>query len=450
MFGLSWALYTAMTEIGFISLGCSKNLVDTEIMIGVCQEKGFTITNTPEDAEVLVINTCGFIDSAKEEAISTILEAAEYKTSGRLHKLIVTGCLAQRYKEEILSELPEVDLVVGVDEFPRIATLIENDTGCVVSGNSAPYPEGLPRILATPPYRAFLKISEGCDNHCTYCAIPSIRGPYRSRRMENILSEARALYESGVRELSIVAQDTTRYGLDLYGAPKIATLLEEIAHIGFPWIRLFYTYAELIDDALLDVMEKHENILPYLDIPIQHIDNQILRKMGRRDTAEGIRNLVKKIRQKLPDAILRTSLIVGFPGEDEKAFTALCDFVKEGFFDRLGVFKYSPEEGTPAARLLGQLDEETKEARRAKLYAIAEAVSHKACLSKIGTVQTVLVEGFSDMFYVGRSAGDGPEIDGKVYFTSEKELAAGTFVQVKMIAAEEYDMIGEVIDECPQ
>ncbi len=417
-------------------------------MIGVCRENGFTIVKTPEQADIIVINTCGFIDDAKEEAIAAILDAAELKKSGSLQKLVVTGCLAQRYKTDILEEMPEVDLLIGVDEFPRIAALLKEGSGCAVSGNTAPYPEGLPRVLTTPSYMAYLKISEGCDNHCTYCAIPSIRGPYRSRRMEDIINEAQQLFESGVKELSVVAQDTTRYGTDLYGAPKLAALLTALSDIGFPWVRLFYTYAELIDDALLDVMASRENIVPYLDIPVQHIDNTVLRRMGRRDTSEGIRDLLAKIRKRLPNATLRTSLIVGFPGEDEAAFEALCDFVKSGAFDRIGVFRYSPEEGTPAAKLPDQIDEETKERRHETLMHIAQEVSQNACKSKIGTVQTVLTEGFSDMFYVGRTAGDGPEIDGKVYFTSEAELSPGTFTKVRILASEEYDIIGEVTHEC--
>ncbi len=434
-----------MNKIGFISLGCSKNLVDTEIMIGLCRESGYKIVNTMEDADIIIINTCGFIDAAKEEAISTILDVASLKKNGSLQKLVVTGCLAQRYEKDILEELPEIDLVVGVNEFPKITELLKTNKRSAVTGNDAPYPEGLPREITTPPYMAYLKIAEGCDNHCTYCAIPSIRGPYRSRKMENVLAEAQTLYNAGVKELCIVAQDTTRYGEDLYGTPKIAKLLDCLADIGFPWIRLFYTYAERIDDALLDMMGKHENILPYLDIPIQHIDDQMLRRMGRRDTAKGIEKLIQKIRNRLPNAVLRTSLIVGFPGEDENAFSSLCNFVKKGDFDRIGVFRYSPEDGTPAARLPQQIDEETKNIRYETLMCIAQEVSSNACLTKIGTVQTVLTEGFEDLFYVGRSMGDGPEIDGKIYFTSENELAPGTFVKVKIIGAEEYDLIGEVI-----
>ncbi len=434
-----------MNKIGFISLGCSKNLVDTEIMIGLCKEKGYTIVSAPEEADAIIINTCGFIDDAKEEAIAAILDTARLKTEGKLQKLVVTGCLVQRYKDAILEELPEVDLIVGVDEFPKIADLLESSTGNAVSGNTAPYPEGTPRILTTPPFMAYLKIAEGCDNHCTYCAIPSIRGPYRSRKMEDVLSEAKGLYEKGVKELSVVAQDTTRYGEDLYGVPRLAELLKALAEIGFPWIRLFYTYADRIDDALLDVMANYENILPYLDIPIQHIDNTVLRRMGRKDTVEGIRTLLQKIRKKLPGAVLRTSLIVGFPGETEEAFTSLCDFVKSGAFDRTGVFKYSPEEGTPAARLPDQIEEETKQRRYATLMEIAQSVSENACKAKIGSTFSVLCEGFSDMFYVGRTYGDGAEIDGKVYFTSEQEIEPGTFVNVRILASEEYDIIGEVI-----
>ena len=435
-----------MHKIGFISLGCSKNLVDTEIMIGLCKEKGYSIVNNPEEADAIIINTCGFIDDAKEEAISTILETAKLKEEGNLQKLIVTGCLAQRYKDAVIEEMPEVDLIVGVDEFPRIASLLESETGAFVTGNTAPYPENAPRVLSTPSFMAYLKIAEGCDNHCTYCAIPSIRGPFRSRKLEDIIKEAKGLYESGVRELSVVAQDTTRYGVDLYGKSALPKLLEALAEIGFPWIRLFYTYADSITDELLDVMASHKNILPYLDIPIQHIDNTVLRRMGRKDTAEGIQTLISKIRQKLPDAVLRTSIIVGFPGETEEAFSSLCEFVKTGAFDRMGVFKFSPEDGTPAAKLPMQLDDETKSARHEILYNIAQSVSEEALKKKIGSVQEVLCEGFSDMFYVGRTRGDGAEIDGKVYFTSAEEIMPGSFVNVKILATEEYDIIGEVTE----
>ncbi len=439
-----WMHYTPMNKIGFISLGCSKNLVDTEIMIGLCKEKGYTIVNDPEEAEAIIINTCGFIDDAKEEAISTILDAAKLKEDGKLKKLIVTGCLAQRYKEAVLEELPEVDLIVGVDEFPRIAELLAHETGACVTTNTAPYPEDAPRTLSTPSFMAYLKIAEGCDNHCTYCAIPSIRGPFRSRSMKDVIKEAKGLYESGVRELSVVAQDTTRYGVDLYGQSALPKLLKALAEIGFPWIRLFYTYADSITDELLEVMASHKNILPYLDIPIQHIDNTVLRRMGRKDTAEGIKKLISKIRTKLPEAVLRTSIIVGFPGETEDAFSSLCEFVKTGAFDRMGVFKFSPEDGTPAAKLPDQIDEETKMERHEKLYTIAKSVSEEALRKKIGTEQEVLCEGFSDMFYVGRTKGDGAEIDGKVYFTSEEDIAPGSFVKVRILATEEYDIIGEV------
>ena len=433
-----------MSKIGFISLGCSKNLVDTEIMIGICKESGFEIVNDPALADAIVINTCGFIDAAKEEAIDSILEIASLKTEGKLQKLVVTGCLAQRYKEEIIKELPEVDLVVGVDEFPKIAELLESATGTRVSSNTAPYPEGCPRVLTTPSYMAYLKISEGCDNHCTYCAIPAIRGPYRSRKMEDVLKEAKWLYKSGVKELSVIAQDTTRYGEDLEGHSTLPILLEKLSEIGFSWIRLFYTYADRIDDRLLDVMANCKNIVPYLDIPIQHIDNAVLKRMGRRDTKESILSLVGKIKDRLPNVTLRTSLIVGFPGETEEAFRALCEFVESGAFDRVGVFRYSPEDGTPAAKLSPQIDDEIKAERFETLMSIAKSVSEKACRAKIGTVQTVLTEGFADMFYVGRTMSDGADIDGKVYFTSEEEIAPGTFVNVRILNAEEYDIIGEI------
>ncbi len=432
-----------MSNVGFISLGCSKNLVDTEIMIGLVEKAGHTIVNAPDKAEILIINTCGFIDAAKEEAIDTILENAAYKTKGCLRKLIVTGCLAQRYRDEIIKEMPEVDMVVGVDEFTRIATLLEEEGGVFVSGNSAPYPENMPRVRTTPHYMAYLKIAEGCDNRCTYCAIPAIRGPYRSRPMAEILKETNALYQDGVQEICVVAQDTTRYGSDLEDSPCLSDLLIALSDIGFPWIRLFYTYADRIDDKLLHTIRTHKAILPYLDIPIQHISDSVLRRMGRRDTESSIRALLSKIRSEIPNATLRTSLIVGFPGETETDFQKLCSFVEEGIFDRLGVFIYSPEDGTPAARLTMQVDDEVKERRFHTLMSLAKKVSEKNRRAKIGTVENVLTEGFSDMFYVGRGAGDGPEVDGKIYFTSREEIQPGTFVPVRILAAEEYDLIGE-------
>jgi len=434
-------------RIGFISLGCSKNLVDTEIMIGLCQEAGFVVETESKLAEIIVINTCGFIDSAKEEAIETILDTAKLKKSGMLKKIVVTGCLVQRYKEDILNEFPEVDCIIGIDEFPNIVNILNQERKYVVSGNQALYPETSPRILSTPSYRAFLKISEGCNNKCTYCAIPSIRGPYRSRKIEDVLKEAATLFNNGVKELSVIAQDTTYYGYDLYGKNELPYLLEKLSEIGFPWIRIFYTYAERIDDTLLEVIEKHENILPYLDIPIQHIDNSILRKMGRKDTRESILNLLNKLKKKIPEITLRTSLIVGFPGETEEAFISLCEFVNLGLFDRIGVFKYSPEEGTPASRLPDQIDDETKELRYNKLMEIANTISQKACEKKIGTYQQVICEGFEDLFYIGRSTGDGVDVDGLVYFTSKDEIAPGSIVNVKILAAEEYDLIGVVENE---
>lgn len=436
--------YLHMNKIGFISLGCSKNLVDTEIMIGLCHEAGLKIENDPQKAEVIIINTCGFIDSAKEEAIDTILEIAKHKENGCLKKIIVTGCLVQRYKKEILDSFPEVDAIVGVDEFPNIVRIIKSNNDFYVTGNEASYPENMPRILSTPSHRAYLKIAEGCDNHCTYCAIPSIRGPYRSRKMEDIIREAQTLYQNGVKELSVIAQDTTYYGIDIYGKPSLSLLLENLSDIGFPWIRIFYTYAERIDDALLDIIAKRENLLPYFDIPIQHIDNSVLKRMGRKDTQESILRLLNKIKSKLPDATLRTSLIVGFPGETEEAFSSLYNFVKTGYFDRIGIFAYSAEDGTAAARLPDQIAEDVKMERYDLLKSLTREISEKACKEKIGIVLPVLCEGFEDLFYVGRSPSDGADVDGFVYFTAEDEISPGTITDVKIIASEEYDLIGVV------
>ncbi|MDD6308722.1 MAG: 30S ribosomal protein S12 methylthiotransferase RimO, partial [Clostridia bacterium] len=443
-------LYIHMSKIGFISLGCSKNLVDTEIMIGLAEEKGHEIVTNPREASILIINTCGFIDDAKTEAIEVILEHAAYKKIGKLSKLIVTGCLAQRYKDEIIQELPEVDMVIGVDEFPSIMSLLEKDHGVFVRGNEAPYPEGLPRHRTTPPYLGYLKIAEGCDNHCTYCAIPAIRGSYRSRPMDAILEEARNMYAEGVQELCIIAQDTTRYGTDLNPPTTLANLLDALADVGFPWIRVFYTYADRIDKSLLQVIAKRENIVKYLDIPVQHISDSVLRRMGRRDTEASIKELLHLIRCVIPDVTLRTSLIVGFPGETEADFRQLCNFVASGAFERIGIFRFSPEEGTAAEKLPDQIPDEIKESRYNTLMKIAQKVSKDALKEKIGKIETVLTEGFSDLFYVGRSTGDGPDIDGKVYFTSVREHLPGDFVQVKILHTEEYDLIGEMTDECAQ
>lgn len=437
-----------MIKIGVISLGCSKNLVDTEIMIGLLKKEGYEITNDAAAADVIIINTCAFIDSAKEEAINTILEMAKYKTGGNLKKLIVTGCLAQRYSAEFQKELPEVDACVGVGRFSDIAGILKSDEKIFRGNEEGQYPEHAPRVLTTPSYTAYLKIAEGCDNKCTYCIIPKIRGKYRSRKIENIVAEAKELAEKGVKEINVVAQDTTRYGEDIYGKQMLPELLERLAAIdGVKWLRLMYLYPEKITDELISVITENEKIPPYFDVPVQHISDRILKRMNRRTTREQIYGLIEKIREKIPEAVIRTTLIAGFPGETEEEFCELADFVKRARFDRLGVFAYSREEGTPADKLDGHLPDEIKTGRAEKLMAIQKEISADKCREKIGTVNEALVEGLAENKYYGRTAADAPEIDGKVFFTSDRKLAPGDFVHVRITDAGVYDLRGVETDE---
>lgn len=436
-----------MSKIGFVSLGCSKNLVDTEIMVGILKKRGHMIVTDERCADTIIINTCGFIDSAKEEAIATILEMAEYKKTN-LKKLIVTGCLAQRYKAEVLKEMPEVDCIVGTARFTDIATAVEEDTEKImISGGNAPYPEAEPRIISTPGYTAYLKIAEGCDNKCTYCAIPSIRGPLRSRKIEDIAREAAQLAGAGVAELNIIAQDTTRYGTDIYGEPRLLALLKRLANIEkLKWIRVLYTYPELLSDNLLDFIGKNEKTANYFDIPLQHISNPVLKKMGRKSTEDGIKSLIEKIKTKIPHAVIRTTFIVGFPGESNTDFKKLCSFAEWAEFDKMGAFKYSPEEGTPAAKLAGQIHEDVKDYRYHTLMELQRQISRKKCSRKIGRVYTCLVEGKNDKYFYGRTMQDAPEIDGVVYFKG-RDVKTGSFVPVKITKAREYDLIGEMVNE---
>ncbi len=434
-----------MINVGFVSLGCSKNLVDTEIMVGLVGADGFKIVNDEAEADVIIINTCGFIDSAKEEAISTILEMARHKEGGRLKKLIVTGCLAERYRDEVLRELPEVDAVVGVGRFSEIVDIIKSSDMEFFGYENREYPETLPRILSTPSYTAYLKIAEGCDNHCTYCSIPMIRGKYRSRKTEDVLAEAAKLAEGGVREINVIAQDTTRYGLDIYGKAVLPKLLNGLCEIeGLALVRVLYTYPEMIDGELIKVIKNNDKMAKYFDIPIQHSENSVLKRMGRKSRKEGIAKLLLKIREEIPEAVIRTSIIVGFPGETEEDFLGLCKFAEDMQFDRLGVFKYSREEGTPAYSLGGQIDEETKEKRYNKLMEIQQRIADEKNNEKIGKVIKVLIEGSADGLYYGRSQFDAPQIDGKVYIKTKNVYAPGEFSDVKITSAVNYDLIGEV------
>ncbi len=435
-------------NIALMSLGCAKNQTDGEIMLGILADEGYNIVADPSLADVIIVNTCGFIDSAKQESIDAILEMAEYKKE-RCKLLIATGCLSERYSSEMSEELPEVDAILGTGDYDRIAKTIKKalDGEKVIEAGhqNRNIEEGLPRILSTPSYTAYLKISDGCDNNCTYCAIPMIRGHYRSRRIEDVVNEAEALVDSGVKELILIAQDTTRYGIDLYKEQKLHTLLEELVKIdGVEWIRIHYFYAEALYDELIEVMTKHDKICKYIDMPIQHASDYILRRMARRTTGEEIRQRINDLRKNMKDVTIRTSLIVGFPGETEADFNTLYDFVKEMEFDRLGVFAYSCEEGTPAARFEDQIDDKIKQERLDKIMTLQQGISLSKNKAKIGKVLEVLVEGYDEgsfLFY-GRSRADSIEIDGLVYFGTETEVNPGDIIKVKILDADEYDLTG--------
>lgn len=440
-----------MYNIGLVSLGCAKNQTDAEIMLGILAEDGFNITYDPSEADVIIVNTCGFIEPAKQESIDAILEMAQYK-EGRCSLLVVTGCLAERYSDDILIELPEVDAVVGTGDYDKIAHIIRDafkGEKPVICGNKDRTPEErLPRILSTPPYTAYLKIADGCDNNCTYCAIPMIRGHFRSRKIEDILEEAESLAENGVREIILIAQDTSRYGIDLYGEKSLDKLLDKLVTIqGIDWIRIHYLYPEAITDSLIDTMAKHDKICNYIDMPVQHGSNYILRRMARRTTQEEMLEKIEKIREKMPYSIIRTSIIVGFPGETEEHFNELYEFVKKVRFDRMGVFTYSQEEDTPAADFPDQIDEEVKNERLDKLMKLQQEISFELNKEKIGKTLEVLVEGYDEdnfLFY-GRGRGDSIDVDGKVYFATEKEVAPGDIIKVKILDADEYDLTGQEV-----
>lgn len=438
-------------NIGLVSLGCAKNQTDAEIMLGVLDSEGYSIVDDPADADAIIVNTCGFIDEAKQESINTLLEMAQYK-EGRCRLLVASGCLAYRYCDEIQKEIPEVDAIIGTGDYDRIAEAIrlaEKGTMPVICGSpERDAPEGLPRILSTPPYTAYLKIAEGCSNNCTYCAIPKIRGKFRSRRMESIIDEAQKLADAGVRELIVIAQDTTRYGTDLYGKACLDELLEKLCDInGIEWIRVHYFYPEAVTDSLIATMASRRKICAYIDMPIQHISNEILRRMARRTSRAEIEEKIARIRSAMPDAAIRTSIIAGFPGETEEQFKELYDFVKEIRFDRMGVFAYSREEGTPAADFDAQIDDEIKQERLDKLMLLQQRISLEANKAKIGTVQEVIVEGYDEenfLFY-GRSRSDSIDVDGKVYFGIEDEVEPGDIINVRILDADEYDLTGQAV-----
>lgn len=438
----------------FISLGCDKNLVDSEVMLGLVEQKGYTIVDDEEEADIIVINTCCFIHDAKEESIQTILEMAEYKKSGRLKALIVTGCLAQRYQEEILEEIPEVDAVLGTASYHKIAETIEKalrDSGLVEVSDI----NGLPlvdtkRLVTTGGHFAYLKIAEGCDKHCTYCIIPKLRGSYRSVPVERLLKEAEELAEQGVKELILVAQETTIYGRDLYGEKSLHRLLKELCKIsGLRWIRLLYCYPEEIDDNLIRVLKEEKKICHYLDLPIQHSEDEILKRMGRRTTKEQLISIIRKLREEIPDIVLRTTLITGFPGETKEQHEKLLAFVDEMEFERLGVFTYSSEEDTPAADFPDQISEEEKEERRAELMELQQEIVFEQAEDMTGKEILVMIEGkvADEDAYVGRTYMDAPGVDGLIFVNTDKELMSGDFAMVTVTGAAEYDLIGELSDE---
>ncbi len=444
------------TKIAFVSLGCDKNLVDTENMLGILNKSGFALIGDESEADVLVLNSCCFIEDAKKESIENILELAQYKETGNCKALIVTGCMAQRYKDEILKEIPEVDAVVGTTSYDEIAGIVaevlesKGEKVQRFSDIDRSMDHETPRILTTAGYYAFLKIAEGCDNFCTYCIIPQLRGKYRSREMENLIKEAKGLVAQGVTELILVAQDTTRYGIDLYGKKRLPELLHELGKIeGLEWIRILYCYPEEITDELIMAIKNEPKVCKYIDMPIQHADNEILKQMGRRSSREQLDMVITKMRLEIPGISLRTTLIVGFPGETDEQFENLVAFVEKTRFDRLGVFTYSREEDTPAATMPNQIDQAVMDERRDIIMDLQQQISIEKNNEMIGITTKVLIEGklANEDVYIGRTYKDAPDIDGKVFIEYEGELISGDMVNVKILNAHEYDLIGEIDNE---
>lgn len=439
-------------NVGFISLGCSKNLVDTEIAIGIFKNKKYNIVNDPKQADIIVINTCGFIESAKEEAINTILEMAEYKKN-RCKVIIAMGCLVERYKEELEKAIPEVDLFIKFSEYDDICNKLEEvleNKDYSISQDYNRLENYIDRVITTGRKTAYLRIAEGCSNRCTYCAIPYIRGPLKSRTIEDILEEAKHLAQNGYEEIVVIAQDTTKYGMDLYKEPKLAELLQKLSEIdGIRWIRFLYAYPETITDELIKVVKENDKICKYFDIPLQHISNSVLKRMNRKSNEESIKNLIFKIRKEIPDVVLRTSLIVGFPGETKEDFEKLYNFVKETKFDKLGVFMYSKEDGTPAEKLPNQIHGNTKKARYNKIMSIQQEISRENLEKRIGKEYEVLIENitFDKKYYVGRTKMDVPEMDGVVYIenNSNKDLI-NQFVKCRIIDVKQYDTLAQIIE----
>ena len=451
-----------MRNVLFISLGCDKNLVDSEKMLGLLNAAGYQVAQEESEADAIVVNTCCFIHDAKEESIETILEMAEWKKRGRLKALVVTGCMAQRYQEEINQEIPEVDAVIGTTGYTEIVPILDEILGTVEVSqkeqnsfvNCCPSIDLLPdsladkRVVTTGGYTAYLKIAEGCNKRCTYCIIPYIRGHYRSFPMEDLLEEAQRLAEGGVKELILIAQETTVYGMDCYGRKALPELLTKLCKIeGIEWIRILYCYPEEITDELIDVMKKEKKICHYLDIPIQHSEDTILKRMGRRTDRAELVSLVEKLRREIPDIVLRTTLITGFPGETEEEFNNMVDFVDKMEFDRLGVFPYSAEEGTKAAEMDNQIASDIKESRRDEIMALQQEISAEKEERRIGQEMSVLIEGYlyEDDIYIGRTYMDAPKVDGNVFVRAQEELISGDMVPVRITGANEYDLMGDVI-----
>ena len=433
-------------NVGFIHLGCSKNLVDTEMTIGLFKNNEYKIVNNPEEADILVINTCGFILSAQEEAINTILEMAEYKKK-RCKYLIVMGCLVQRFKEELEIAIPEVDLWIKYDSYSTMWEQIEE----VIKPEKTNVRDlkFLDRTITTGENFAYLRIAEGCSNFCTYCAIPKIRGPFISRTMEDVLEEAEKLSQEGYKELIVIAQDTTKYGIDIYGKPMLAELLSKLCKIdGIKWIRFLYSYPETITDELIEVVKKEDKICKYFDIPIQHISDNVLKRMNRKSNGESIRKVIQKLRKEIPNVIIRTTVMVGFPGETKEDFNELYNFVKEAKFDRLGAFSYSKEEGTPAEKLKDQIHPQTKKARYNKIMSLQQEISNENLKKQIGKTLEVLVETktFDGKYYVGRSYMDVPDIDGLIYIEMIDESLEGKFVKCEVVATNNYDLIAKIVE----
>ena len=439
-------------NILFISLGCDKNLVDSEVMLGLLDKKGYQIVDSEEDADIIVVNTCCFIHDAKEESIQTILEMAEYKKEGKLKALIVTGCLAQRYQQEIIDEIPEVDAVLGTTSYDHIVEAVEEalaGNGHVVLEDVDALPDVKEkRLVTTGGHYAYMKIAEGCDKHCTYCIIPKLRGNYRSVPMEKLLAEAKDLADQGVKELILVAQETTVYGKDLYGEKSLHKLLRELCKIsGIQWIRILYCYPEEIYDELIQTIKEENKVCHYLDLPIQHASDAVLKRMGRRTSKAQLVEIIEKLRKEIPDISLRTTLITGFPGETQEQHEELKDFVDEMEFDRLGAFTYSPEEDTPAATMTEQIPEEVKEDRQAELMELQQEIAFDLAEDMVGREVLVMIEGkvADENAYVGRTYKDAPNVDGLIFINTDEELMSGDFARVRVTGALEYDLIGELI-----